>query len=152
MSDNFFAGSDEGRNGGGLPHARFATFDDGLALEKGGQLPSVTVAYETYGELNATKSNAVLICHALTGDSHVARHTPDDTPGWWDIMVGPGKPIDTDRYFVWDAFRESDPPGASSVYGSTHSNFTPSAMTYSSASLLSSTYSEVPPVNEKVPR
>ena len=58
------------------------------------------VAYETYGTLNPAGDNAVLICHALSGDSHVARHNADDTPGWWDLVVGPGKSIDTDRYFV----------------------------------------------------
>jgi len=63
-------------------------------------LPQVTVAYETYGRLNARGDNAVLICHALSGDSHVARHDDEDDPGWWDIVVGPGKAIDTDRYFV----------------------------------------------------
>jgi len=95
-----FSSSDDIRGGGELPHAQYATFSDPLKLELGGELPGVTVAYETYGELNATKSNAVLICHALSGDSHVAAHDPSDTPGWWDIAVGPGKAIDTDRYFV----------------------------------------------------
>jgi homoserine O-acetyltransferase len=98
--DDIFAGSDEGRSCGQLPHAQYATFGEPLPLEKGGVLPQVTVAYETYGRLNEAKSNAVLICHALTGDSHVARHDADDEAGWWDIMVGPGRPIDTDRYFV----------------------------------------------------
>jgi homoserine O-acetyltransferase len=98
--DEFFDGSDENRISGDLPHAQYATFDQPLALEGGGELPSVTVAYETYGRLNEDKSNAVLVCHALTGDSHVARHGADDTPGWWDIVVGPGRPIDTDRFFV----------------------------------------------------
>ena len=68
-----------------------------------GELPGpITVAYETYGRLNAQRDNAVLICHALSGDAHVAgRHAPDDPKaGWWDIMVGPGKGIDTERYFV----------------------------------------------------
>ena len=68
--------------------------------KQGGCLPSVRVAYETYGTLNAAADNAVLICHALSGDSHVARHDEDDSPGWWDVVVGPGKAIDTDRYFV----------------------------------------------------
>ena len=58
------------------------------------------MAYETYGRLSPNRDNAVLICHAISGDSHVARHDDGDDPGWWDIVVGPGKPIDTDRYFV----------------------------------------------------
>ena len=61
----------------------------------------VTLAYETYGQLNSTKSNAVLICHALTGDAHAAGwHPGDKDPGWWDNMIGPGKAFDTDKYFV----------------------------------------------------
>jgi homoserine O-acetyltransferase len=60
-----------------------------------------SIAYQTYGELNAAKSNLVLACHALTGDQHVANlHPVTGKPGWWETMVGPGKPIDTDRYFV----------------------------------------------------
>jgi len=58
------------------------------------------VVYETYGQLSPRADNAVLICHALSGDSHVAQHDADDDAGWWDIVVGPGSPIDTDRYFV----------------------------------------------------
>jgi homoserine O-acetyltransferase len=71
-------------------------------LEAGGQLSEVVVAYETWGELNAAASNAVLVPHALTGDSHAAgRAGPaHPTPGWWDDMIGPGAAIDTDRYFV----------------------------------------------------
>ncbi len=63
-------------------------------------MPEVTVAFETYGQLNPAGDNAVLVCHALSGDSHVARHDDADDEGWWDIVVGPGKPLDTDRYFV----------------------------------------------------
>ena len=63
-----------------------------LVCEAGGHLPSVTVAYETWGELNETRDNAVLACHALSGDSHAI--------GWWGRLIGPGKPIDTDRFFV----------------------------------------------------
>ena len=73
---------------------------DPLPLALGGELPGVRVAYETWGTLNAERSNAVLICHALSGDSHAARHGADDAAGWWDLVVGPGGFIDTDRYFV----------------------------------------------------
>ncbi|TIX49487.1 homoserine O-acetyltransferase MetX [Alteraurantiacibacter aquimixticola] len=72
-----------------------------LALDSGKQLANVELAYETYGELNADKSNAILIFHALTGDQFVAKtHPLTGKPGWWDRMVGPGKPIDTARYHV----------------------------------------------------
>ncbi|MBN1488584.1 MAG: homoserine O-acetyltransferase [Phycisphaerae bacterium] len=73
-----------------------------LALECGHRLGPIQVAYETYGVLNAARDNAVLICHALSGDAHVAGYHDehDRKPGWWDIMVGPGKGIDTNKYFV----------------------------------------------------
>jgi homoserine O-acetyltransferase len=72
-----------------------------LPLDSGGSLSPLTIAYQTYGELNAAKSNAILICHALTGDQHVANEHPvTGKPGWWHNMVGPGRPIDTSRYFV----------------------------------------------------
>lgn len=77
------------------------TLDAPLALDGGGTLWDVVVAYQTYGKLNAEKSNVVLICHALTGDQHVANDHPiTGRPGWWETLVGPGKPIDTDRYYV----------------------------------------------------
>lgn len=80
--------------------ARFSASDP-LPLDAGVAFQPLTVAYQTYGTLNADKSNAVLICHALTGDQHVANtHPVTGKPGWWEIMVGPGKPIDTNRYFV----------------------------------------------------
>lgn len=85
------------------PGARqFATFPDGLKLEAGGRLESVTVAYETWGELNTDRSNAVLVLHALTGDSHAAGPSGPGhgDVGWWDGTIGPGRPIDTDRFFV----------------------------------------------------
>ena len=71
-------------------------------LEGGGHLDGVTIAYETWGTLNADASNAILICHAWTGDSHVAGPAGEGhpTPGWWEGIVGPGRAIDTDRYFV----------------------------------------------------
>lgn len=72
-----------------------------LALEYGGVLERVAVAYEAYGELNARGDNAVLLCHALTGSAHAAgRFGRDQLPGWWDPLVGPGKAIDTRRYYV----------------------------------------------------
>ena len=72
-----------------------------LRLDCGVALSPFTIAYETYGHLNAGKSNVVLICHALTGDQHVAsKHPLSGKPGWWETMVGPGLPIDTDRFFV----------------------------------------------------
>lgn len=76
--------------------------DRPFVLEGRGQLREITVAFETWGELDADASNAVLVCHALTGDAHAAgRSGPGQrSPGWWDALIGPGKPLDTDRYFV----------------------------------------------------
>ncbi len=72
-----------------------------LKLDSGIELSPFQIAYKTYGRLNAARSNAVLICHALTGDQHVASvHPVTGKNGWWETMVGPGKPIDTERYFV----------------------------------------------------
>ncbi len=85
-------------------HRQFFTFatDRRFALDGGTSLTDVVLAYETWGTLDDTASNAVLLCHAWTGDSHVSgpagRGHPE--PGWWEAMVGPGKPIDTDRWFV----------------------------------------------------
>ena len=70
-------------------------------LESGEKLGPVTLAYETYGTLNEEKSNAVLVLHALSGDAHAAgRSNVDGSVGWWDNFIGPGKGIDTDKYFV----------------------------------------------------
>lgn len=72
-----------------------------LVLGSGAEINQVDVTYETYGELNDSATNAIYICHALTGDAHAAgRHRGQDKPGWWDTIIGPGKPIDTDRFFV----------------------------------------------------
>src|ERR1700709_559327 len=76
-------------------------FDEGIALECGVTLDSHTVAYRTYGTLNAAKTNAILVCHALTLDQYVAEtHPITGKPGWWAMLVGPALPVDTDRYFV----------------------------------------------------
>ncbi|MBX6378432.1 MAG: homoserine O-acetyltransferase [Clostridia bacterium] len=72
----------------------------GFPLEGGDSLPAVTLAYETYGRLNRRGDNAILVLHALTGDAHVNSHGPGDRPGWWEGMVGPGRALDTDRFFV----------------------------------------------------
>jgi len=81
---------------------RVAEPDHPLTLECGKTLAPIDVAYETYGRLDQTGDNAILICHALSGDAHVAGYTrpSDKKPGWWDAMIGPGKGIDTNRYFV----------------------------------------------------
>lgn len=100
METNELDSSDSQRHARPLEHAEQVTFDEPLELEHGGVLSKVTVAYETYGHLSPKRDNAVLICHALSGDSHVAQHDEEDDPGWWDVVVGPGGPIDTDRYFV----------------------------------------------------
>jgi homoserine O-acetyltransferase len=77
------------------------TFAEGLTLDCGRHLASLTVAYRTYGTLNAARNNAILICHALTGDQYVAEPNPETgKPGWWDNLVGPGKPVDTENFFV----------------------------------------------------
>ena len=95
-----FGSTDDARVVGPLKHVQKVTFDDPVELELGGVLNNVCCAYETWGELNAAASNAVLICHAISGDSHAAQHGPGDDPGWWDGLIGPGKSIDTNRFFV----------------------------------------------------
>ena len=75
--------------------------EQGLELECGRRLDAVTVAYETYGRLNPARDNAILVCHALSGGAHAAGwHDDAAKPGWWDVLIGPGKAFDTDRYFV----------------------------------------------------
>lgn len=72
-----------------------------LKLESGQKLGSITLAYETYGQLNKEKTNAILVLHALSGDAHAAGvHQGSDEPGWWDALIGPGKALDTEKYFV----------------------------------------------------
>ncbi len=85
------------------PTSQVVTFsgDPPLHLDAGGILSPLTIAYQTYGTLDANRANAVLVCHALTGDQHVANEHPlTGKPGWWTTLIGPGKPIDTDRFFV----------------------------------------------------
>jgi len=83
------------------PSSALMRFREPLPLVSGQSLAEWQIAYQTYGTLNAERSNAVLVCHALTGDQHAAnRHPVTGRRGWWDIMIGPGKPIDTDRFFV----------------------------------------------------
>lgn len=89
-------------NSVGIIVPQVAHFNDPLTLKSGKVLPQFDLTYETYGELNADQSNAVLICHALSGTHHVAgKYKPEDKyPGWWDNLVGPGKPLDTNKFFV----------------------------------------------------
>ncbi len=86
----------------GIVSAQRAFFDTPLTFKSGAVLPRYELVFETYGKLNAAKSNAILICHALSGHHHVAGYYANDEKniGWWDNMVGPGKPIDTDKFFV----------------------------------------------------
>jgi homoserine O-acetyltransferase len=85
----------------GLVETQYFHYDQTLPLESGQELGPITLAYETYGTLNAAKDNAILILHALSGDAHAAGyHSEDDAkPGWWDNMIGPGKAFDTNRFF-----------------------------------------------------
>ena len=86
----------------GVIKPKHAHFNDALYLESGEVLDEFELVYETYGDLRSDGSNAILICHALSGNHHAAGfHSEADTkPGWWDTVIGPGKPIDTDRFFV----------------------------------------------------
>ena len=86
----------------GIVEPQLARFDEPLMLACGRELKQYEVVYETYGELNADHSNAILICHALSGHHHAAGYhsAEDKKPGWWEESIGPGKPIDTNRFFV----------------------------------------------------
>ena len=86
----------------GIVQTQFYTIEEKIKFESGVEFAPITVAYETYGELNNTKDNAVLLIHALTGDAHAAGyHSENDKkPGWWDNMVGPNKSFDTNKYIV----------------------------------------------------
>jgi homoserine O-acetyltransferase len=91
-------------NSVGLVTKKFFTFakDTPMRLDSGETLVPITIAYETFGQLNTNRNNAILICHALSGDSHLAGYyTPEDKgPGWWDECVGPGKAFDTNKFFI----------------------------------------------------
>jgi len=85
------------------PHSELVRFgpDKPLRLDAGVDLSPFQIAYKTYGKLNAERSNAILVCHALTGDQYlIGEHPATGKPGWWETMVGPGKPIDTERFFI----------------------------------------------------
>ena len=85
----------------GIVETKCFSITEPIKLDGGEVLEKVEVAYETYGELNKEKSNAILICHALTGDAHAAGWHPEDKkPGWWEIVIGPGKALDTEKYFI----------------------------------------------------
>ncbi len=85
----------------GVVETKYYDITEPIELDSGKTLENVTVAYETYGELNKEKSNAILICHALTGDAHAAGwHEGDKKPGWWEIVIGPGKALDSEKYFI----------------------------------------------------
>ena len=89
-------------NSVGVVAPRRAQFNEPLRLQSGAELPGFELVFETYGTLNAEHTNAVLVCHALSGSHHVAGHYADDPEnvGWWDNLVGPGKPLDTRKFFV----------------------------------------------------
>ena len=85
----------------GFVKTEYYSPSDDLILESGERLQNITIAYETYGKLNKEKSNAIMVCHALSGDAHAAGwHEGDRKPGWWDIIIGPGKCLDTEKYFI----------------------------------------------------
>ena len=86
----------------GIVKPQKAIFDSPLQLDCGKELKKIELVYETYGSLNERKDNAVLICHALSGDHHAAGYnSPEDKkPGWWDVCIGPGKPFDTNKFFI----------------------------------------------------
>ncbi len=89
-------------NSVGLVTPKTQTFETPLALDCGRTLPRFELIYETYGELNPARDNAVLVCHALSGDHHAAGYhsLSDRKPGWWEAAIGPGKPLDTNRFFI----------------------------------------------------
>ncbi len=123
----------------GIVKTQYYTFAE-LSLEKGGKLAPVTIAYETYGTLNKDKSNALLVCHALSGGAHAAGYYTDDDikgpkkkTGWWDLMIGPGKPMDTNKYFVI----------CSSIIGSCYGSTGPTSINPATGKEFGMTFPEV---------
>ena len=103
MADETVDGTTEGdvHSSHTSSHSVALGIDSPLPLDSGARLGPFTIAYQTYGALNAEKSNAILVCHALSGDHCAAGRNPTTGyPGWWDILIGPGRPLDTDRYFI----------------------------------------------------
>lgn len=103
MTENKLVGTDSAGTGSvGIVQAKTAYFSAPLTLKSGAVLPQFELVYETYGTLNADQSNAVLICHALSGNHHLAgKYTEADKhAGWWDNLIGPNKPLDTNKFFV----------------------------------------------------
>jgi homoserine O-acetyltransferase/O-succinyltransferase len=89
------------RESAGLVETKCYRIPGDIILEHGGRLSEVDIAHETYGKLNSDKSNAILVCHALSGDAHAGGwHKGEEKPGWWDIVIGPGKALDTDKFFI----------------------------------------------------
>lgn len=89
------------RESAGIVETQCYRIPEEIVLEHGDRLDDVKVAYETYGKINNEKSNAILVCHALSGDAHAGGwHKGHEKPGWWDIIIGPGKALDTDKFFV----------------------------------------------------
>ena len=90
------------QNSVGIVETKYYTIEEKIKFESGVEFGPITVAYETYGELNETKDNAILVIHALTGDAHAAGfHSENDKKaGWWDTLIGPNKAFDTNKYFV----------------------------------------------------
>jgi homoserine O-acetyltransferase/O-succinyltransferase len=89
------------RESAGLVETKCHRIAGEIFLEHGGLLSEVDIAYETYGKINSEKSNAILVCHALSGDAHAGGwHKGEEKPGWWDIIIGPGKALDTDKFFI----------------------------------------------------
>lgn len=85
----------------GIVETQYYSPSEDIILESRESIADITIAYETYGKLNKEKSNAIMICHALSGDAHAAGwHEEDSKPGWWDLIIGPGKCLDTEKYFI----------------------------------------------------